>query len=141
MKRYVLGFCFVPGGGCVLIQKTKPDWQNGLVNGLGGSIEPGETIYRAMVREFREECGVPTHEKQWHHAVTFGTQEWELNVLRCILPYTPTVISCDEGEVSIFDSPPQNVETTAVWLYWMCRDNSTFGLLSKEQPHDLQIEV
>lgn len=131
MKRYVLGFCFLPDWTCVLIEKTKPDWQNGLVNGLGGSIESGETIHEAMVREFREECGVDTHQKQWQHCLTFGTNEWELNVLRAVLSHYPENIrDCNEGKVSLFKYPPDNMEQTALWLYWMCRDNSTIGLLS-----------
>lgn len=133
MKRYVLGFCFLPNRSCILIQKSKPDWQQGLVNGLGGSIEPGESIYLAMAREFQEECGIATHPKQWRHALTFGTDEWELNVLRTMLPYySQDLRSCDEGEVSIYIDPPDNMEQTALWLYWMCRDDSTFGLLAKE---------
>ena len=109
----------------------KPDWQSGLVNGLGGSIESGETIHEAMVREFREECGVDTHQKQWRHCLTFGTSEWELNVLRAVLSHYPENIrDCDEGKISLFREPPNNMEQTAIWLYWMCRDNSTIGLLS-----------
>lgn len=42
----------------VLIQKTKPEWQKGLLNGIGGKIEKGETPYMAMFREFKEEAGV-----------------------------------------------------------------------------------
>lgn len=134
MIRYVLGFCFLPKGLCVLIERTKDHWQRGLVNGIGGSIEPGETIYQAMVREFHEECCVVTHEEQWEHAVTFGTGEWELNVLRAVLPCHPPELSscqCDEGFLRLCSQPPQNMEQTAVWLYWLCRDDSTFGLLSQ----------
>jgi 8-oxo-dGTP diphosphatase len=41
-----------------LIEKTKPEWQAGKLNGVGGKIEPGETSHQAMVREFKEETGV-----------------------------------------------------------------------------------
>ncbi len=40
-----------------LIKKIKPEWQNGLLNGVGGKVEPGETPLQAMVREFKEETG------------------------------------------------------------------------------------
>lgn len=40
-----------------LIRKEKPEWQRNKLNGIGGKIEPGETSYAAMVREFREETG------------------------------------------------------------------------------------
>lgn len=41
-----------------LIEKQRPDWQKGLLNGPGGKIEPGETILEAATREFKEETGV-----------------------------------------------------------------------------------
>lgn len=56
MKRYVLGFCFNPAGDkVVLIRKTRPDWQAGKLNGVGGHIEKGESPIEAMKREFKEE--------------------------------------------------------------------------------------
>ena len=137
MKQYVLGFCFVPDGTCILIEKSKPDWQAGLVNGLGGLIKPAENIYEAMVREFHEECGIATHIKEWQHGVTLLGNGWELNVLRCILGHNqPKIRDCEEGAVGFYDEPPDNMEQTARWLYWMCRDNSTFGLLSHLNGHD-----
>lgn len=66
--RYVCGFLFMADGRpdfltdylVVLIRKNKPDWQRGLLNGVGGKIEPGESPEQAMVREFEEETGRPT---------------------------------------------------------------------------------
>jgi len=58
MKKYVVGFLFSPKlDSVVLIKKNKPDWQRNKLNGVGGSVECGETPYEAMVREFREEAG------------------------------------------------------------------------------------
>ncbi len=58
MIRYVCGFLFSLGSGVVLIEKRKPSWQAGRLNGVGGKIEPGETPLQAMVREFEEEAGL-----------------------------------------------------------------------------------
>lgn len=139
MERYVLGFCFLPNWDCVLIEKTKPTWQKGLVNGLGGSIESGETLHDAMVREFKEECGISTHTKQWQHCVTFGNNHYELNVFRGMIQHAHDLTrSCDEGIVELYKSPPDNMEQTALWLYWMCRDNSTIGLLSPSPQNRLE---
>ena len=56
MKEYVLGFAFDARLSTVLlIQKTKPEWQCGKLNGVGGKIEEGETPLQAMEREFEEE--------------------------------------------------------------------------------------
>lgn len=62
MDRYVLGFGFTEptrsaGTGVILIKKKRPDWQAGLLNGVGGKIEKDESPYQAMRREFREETG------------------------------------------------------------------------------------
>jgi 8-oxo-dGTP diphosphatase len=40
----------------LLIRKRKPARQAGLLNGVGGLVEPGETPEQAMVREFEEEA-------------------------------------------------------------------------------------
>lgn len=69
MTDYVLGFLFnKQKTQVVLINKLKPEWQNGFLNGLGGKIESDE-INRsskfAMMREFREETGVQTQLDKW----------------------------------------------------------------------------
>jgi len=57
--EYVVGFAFDDDADFVcLIKKAKPAWQAGLMNGVGGKIEPGESPREAMIREFREETGL-----------------------------------------------------------------------------------
>lgn len=64
--NYVVGFCFKQDASeVVLIQKLRPEWQNGLINGVGGKIETGEHHLVAMVREFEEETGVRTDLDSW----------------------------------------------------------------------------
>lgn len=64
----VLGFAFNQEKTRVLlINKKKPDWQNGLLNGIGGKIEDYDsTPYHAMTREFIEECGLKTVKEDWY---------------------------------------------------------------------------
>jgi 8-oxo-dGTP diphosphatase len=71
MVTYVLGFAFLNGDkDVILIEKTKPDWQKGLMNGVGGKLESyDESSLHAMVREFREETGIDTRLTQWKHLV------------------------------------------------------------------------
>jgi 8-oxo-dGTP diphosphatase len=62
VRRYVLGFVF-DRSYCdvLLLERTKADWQMGMLNGLGGKIEDGEIPEAAMGREFVEEtrdCGL-----------------------------------------------------------------------------------
>ena len=70
MIHYVVGFLFDRSKAQVLmINKQKPSWQLGYLNGLGGKIEPGEISYQAMAREFGEEAGVPHIPWQAFHAI------------------------------------------------------------------------
>lgn len=56
---YVAGFLFDESHLQVaLIEKTKPDWQKGKLNAIGGKIEAGELPDNAMRREFLEETGL-----------------------------------------------------------------------------------
>lgn len=54
-----LGFVFsVATDNVLLIHKTKPPFQYGKLNGIGGKVEKGETPQQAMVRECKEESGI-----------------------------------------------------------------------------------
>lgn len=58
-RSYVVGFdmdarCW----SVVLIRKATPGFMRGLLNGVGGKIERGESPIDAMVREYQEEAGV-----------------------------------------------------------------------------------
>jgi 8-oxo-dGTP diphosphatase len=59
VTRYVVGFLFSPDRRqLVLIKKDHPKWMVGLLNGVGGHMEEGETPEACMRREFREETGL-----------------------------------------------------------------------------------
>ena len=72
---YVCGFLFWREE-VLLVRKTRPAWQAGLLNGVGGHVEGGETWARAMRREFWEETGLDVSENLtetapiWHRFVS-----------------------------------------------------------------------
>ncbi len=57
--NYCVGFLFsVDRTKVVLIEKNRPEWQKGFLNGIGGKIEPNENLLKCMIREFEEETGL-----------------------------------------------------------------------------------
>lgn len=63
----VTGFVFSKDMSKVLlIKKRRPEWQLGLLNGVGGRAEPDDKSPRAtMTRELREETGLAVAESAW----------------------------------------------------------------------------
>jgi 8-oxo-dGTP diphosphatase len=81
MKKFCLGFAFdAAGKRVVLIQKNRPSWQRGMLNGVGGHVERNESFHAAMAREFREETGVETYESNWKHFATLSGPEFLMHV-------------------------------------------------------------
>jgi 8-oxo-dGTP diphosphatase len=82
MIEYVCGFMFSENReNVLLIEKDRPEWQAGKLNGVGGKIEEDDRITAkdeelylkfdsanaivAMVREFEEEVGIITSPEDW----------------------------------------------------------------------------
>lgn len=73
-QDYVVGFLFRLGGDEVaLIRKNKPAFQKGLLNGVGGKVEPDELPISAMIREFEEEAGA--YILGWRHYATMTLKD------------------------------------------------------------------
>jgi len=77
--RYVVGFLFDKTETRVLlINKTRPEWQAGKLNGIGGRVEDGETPDEAMRREFVEEVGIDC--KSWKYFCTLSDErDWQID--------------------------------------------------------------
>lgn len=111
MKRYVLGFAFDENK-VLLIQKVRPSWQAGCYNGLGGSIEENETPVDAMVREFKEECGIETEWNDWQEYAVMHGKDWIVHCFRnmdCELKKAKT--QTDERIASFTIQSLHNIET------------------------------
>lgn len=133
MKRYSLGFAFGTNQGeetVLLIRKTKPSWQAGKLNGVGGHIEDGETPIEAMVREFQEETGIQTARDDWRHYLILRGPKWEMHV------YTTSKVDISQAQTLT----EELVVTTAVkrgldagcldnvpWLVAAAKDQSLTG--------------
>lgn len=66
--RYVVGFGFKihkERTWVALVRKSRPAWQAGLLNGIGGKVELGESPIGTMVREWQEETSVAVAREHW----------------------------------------------------------------------------
>ena len=130
IQEYVVGFLFNPEmDKVVLIEKTHPDWQKGLLNGVGGKVEDNESPHYCMKREFKEEAGL---ELDWtFYFEIYGRNEekrnWKCYFFYCLSPDFDKVKSMTEEQVKIvnvrdlYDLP---VIPNLRWLIPMCMDRA-----------------
>jgi 8-oxo-dGTP diphosphatase len=128
MKKYVLGFAFnAAKDWVVLIEKTKPEWQKGSFNGVGGKIEEGELPPEAMVREFREETGVETRVSDWEKVGVMQGPDWVCHVFESSPEEVMHVETTTEEEVGVFYvrdvlNGELNTISNVPFLIELCRD-------------------
>lgn len=78
--KYVAGFMFNSAKNEVaLIRKNKPEWQKGLLNGIGGKIEADEIPIDAMWREFKEETSLYIPPNYWRHFAVIKGPEFSVD--------------------------------------------------------------
>jgi 8-oxo-dGTP diphosphatase len=93
VAQYTLGFVFnhrighggvhAPPTQVLLIQKAKPAWQAGRMNGLGGKLEKGESFAQCGAREVEEESRRPGAAAGERGAIDVAPEEWRhFGVLR-----------------------------------------------------------
>lgn len=84
ITEYVLGFAFNEEKKLLLlIVKQRPEWQAGLLNGIGGHIEPNDVApHAAMTREFREETGIETEASDWDLFAEMSGYNWRCRIFR-----------------------------------------------------------
>ena len=79
----VAGFAFSPARRILLIRKSRPAWQAGLLNGIGGRVEAGESPLDAMRREAEEEAGLS--EADWTAVAILASPGREVHFFRATL--------------------------------------------------------
>lgn len=103
----VVGFLFDPNLNYVaLIEKQRPDWQKGLLNGIGGHREKNDELYPVdtMIREFEEEAGVITNRDFWQlYASLFCEDKWRVHCFRAFSEKIHEIESKTNEEVSLYN--------------------------------------
>ncbi len=130
MTRYVLGFAFDDAGeNVVLIKKTKPAWQAGKYNGVGGKIEGSEGAVEAMIREFFEEAGFMTLCDNWTYFAEMRGPEWECDCFHLFNNHVyRNVTSQTEEKICTFSvqTLPETISNVP-WLIAAARNNQKNG--------------
>lgn len=86
--KYVAGFLFsFNRDRIVLIRKERPAWQKGLLNGIGGHIEEGETPLQAMQREYKEEAELEVD--PWREFLVLHGKDWQVHFFRAFSTELP----------------------------------------------------
>ncbi len=120
MNVYVNGFMYSEDESkIVLIKKNTPDWQKGFFNGIGGSIEKGESPEHAIVREFEEETGVKTKQADWKlFAIIEKKMHYKVYFFRSFTDDMLSAKTVEKEEVSIYDinNLPAKVIPNLRWL-------------------------
>lgn len=109
----------------VLIEKKKPEWQVGFLNGVGGHIESNETPCEAMEREFKEETGLEVW--GWDHAITLTIIKSKERVFffSADWPKSPVQTTTDERIfIANYDQLPENSLLSVKWAIQLCLDSS-----------------
>lgn len=147
MQEYTCGFVFDQYYKRVLlIQKQRPEWQKGKLNGIGGKIEFGETPLQAMLREWYEETHFELYEECLTNFATLICQDdtWDKE---CIIHFYSGSLSNAEFDgflefietqtydeeiycVTVKSLPLLNTLTNLKWLIPMAiNDWNTYQIL------------
>jgi len=125
MKHYVLGFVFNRDASSVLlVEKQKPDWMKGRLNGIGGKVEKDESFKDAMEREGHEE----THFRyRWKQAGIFICPGGTVAVFKAFYPSTVIAYQQIETEplgVHRTNDLPDTAMANLKWLIPLCLSNT-----------------
>lgn len=119
MMQYVAGFLFSGAKTeILLIQKNRPQWQAGKLNGIGGKIEPGETPIEAMRREMREEAGLDIED--WQNFATLeGKGRYIVHMFKAFATGRPAATSLTDESVFWIPLPSLRSQPTIPNLAWL----------------------
>ena len=124
--QYVNGFLFSPDlKRIILIRKNRPQFQVGLLNGVGGKIKLNEEPINAMQREFEEEAGLEI--KNWNYFLKLIGDTWEVYFYYAIAENYKLASSKTDEEIEIhytFNLSQLEVIPNLKWIIPMAMDSN-----------------
>jgi 8-oxo-dGTP diphosphatase len=121
--RYVLALLFTADRArVVLMHKTRPAWQAGRVNALGGKLAPDESPLDAARREVREEAGVDV--ARWEEFLVWDDPVYHMHAVRAFDDAARDARTGEDQEVFLADAAalPPNVIDNLRWLVPLALD-------------------
>lgn len=120
MKEYSLGLVTDTEKRIALIHKNRPDWEKGLLNGIGGRIEVGETPIEAVAREFEEEAGVYIRTQYWKQTISMVSTFTD-SIVYIFTAKTETLdilktMTDEEVVIVPLDNLPDNIIPNLQWM-------------------------
>lgn len=122
-RLFVLALLFTRDASqLVLMRRTRPAWQAGRVNALGGKLAPGESPLAAARREVREEAGVDV--AAWEEFLVWSDPEYRMHAVRAFDDRALEARSCEDQPVFLADASglPPNAIGNLRWLVPLALD-------------------
>ena len=123
MYSYVLALLFTADRReIVLMEKTRPAWQQGRVNALGGKLRAGESAEDAARREVREEAGVDV--AVWDPVLVWHDAQYTMHVVRAFDDAALRAHTAEDQRVfrAPVDELPAHVIDNLRWLVPLALD-------------------
>jgi 8-oxo-dGTP diphosphatase len=114
---YVLALLFTADARqVVLVHKTRPAWQAGRVNALGGKVQDREDFLDAARREVREEAGVDVD--GWEEFLVWHDPEYRLHAVRAFDDAAHRARTAEDQHVFLtgVDALPTNAIENLRWI-------------------------
>lgn len=104
------------------MHRTRPAWQAGRVNALGGKLHDGEAPPAAARREVREEAGVDVAE--WEEFLVWHDPHYRMHAVRAFDPAAERARTAEDQTVFLADvgQLPAHVIDNLRWLVPLALD-------------------